>query len=100
MTVDNLSNRDTISAERNKKHMATKKRITDKVYIYSTGLVYCSVCALKTVATDEIEKIVERGNPTGIESKWKIAKESFADGVANPSPCLDDDKRMHYLLVC
>ncbi len=70
------------------------------IQIYSLGIVACSVCVPKDMPKEEIEKEVNLQSPTGIRSKWKIAKESFKEGQKNGKPCDDDPNRKHYLLNC
>ena len=72
----------------------------NKMQIYSYGIVYCSVCVQKDVPPAQIEKDVNAEHPTGIHSSWKIAKENFRSGEANPHQCEHEEDRLHYLLVC
>lgn len=55
----------------------TRKEISlsDKIYIYSSGIVSCSVCADKSLTRKEIENHVNLVNPTGVQSSWKISKD-------------------------
>lgn len=70
--------------------------------IYSSALVYCSVCADKNMLPAEIEERVNSENPTGIESRWHISEnKTFTDGNKNPTPCNKyPDTKIHYLLNC
>ncbi len=68
--------------------------------IYSNGLCYCSVC---TSMDDpkEIEAEVNRQNPTGLISRWKISKDLFNTGKKNPNVCNQNpETHKHYLLSC
>jgi hypothetical protein len=69
------------------------------VDIYSTGLCYVSVCT-DIADREAIEAEVNKQHPTGIESQWHIADEPFGSGLPNPTPCTDDETRLHYLLSC
>lgn len=66
--------------------------------IYSSGLVYCSVCT--DAPEKEVAGLVNEHNPTGLDHGWHIADEPFKDGTPNPSPCEQGSGRKHYLLVC
>lgn len=73
-----------------------------KIQIYAYGLVYCSVCAPKTMSREDIEEEVNASSPTGISSSWKISKDEFFKGDTrkNGCDCEDDDSRRHWLMVC
>ena len=69
--------------------------------IYSSGLLYCSVCADKNQSIDDITTELNDINPTGISSKWKLSEDkTFASGESNPCQCEHDSNRMHYLFIC
>jgi len=74
----------------------------DKVIVYSSGIVSCSVCVDGKMSIKEIENEVNMVNPTGIGSKWKISKDkTFSDGEhTNPCTCDKYKNRKHYLLNC
>jgi hypothetical protein len=74
----------------------------DKVIVYSSGVVSCSVCVECGLSIKEIEKEVNAINPTGVGSKWEISKDkTFSDGKhTNPCICESDNTRLHYLLNC
>jgi len=72
----------------------------EKIQIYTNGLVHCSVCVEKELSRSEIEREVNLVNPTGIDSRWKISNEDFADKNKNPHKCEKDKNRLHYLMVC
>lgn len=69
-----------------------------KVIIYSTGLVYCSVCAPKDFTAKEVEDAVNEQDPLLGDSRWIVSSEDFKDGSKNPHICEKDDKKLHYLL--
>ena len=69
------------------------------LYAGSCGLCYCSACTALP-DRDAIEAEVNRVNPSGVSSPWKITDEAFASGAPNPHPCEEDGGRNHYLLVC
>lgn len=73
----------------------------DDVQIYSNGIVHCSVCVPKDMPREQVEAIVNIKNPAGTRAGWIISAESeFNGGGANPSPCNEDPKRLHYLMAC
>lgn len=63
------------------------------IQIYANGPVHCSVCVPNGYTNEEIEQQVNRQNPTGIDSQWKIKNEAFATGEANPHKCEHDGSR-------
>lgn len=72
-----------------------------QVQIYSDGLVYCSVCAPKDMPIEEVTTEVNRQQPTGIASQWRLSEDkTFRGGEPNPCPCEADDTRIHYLFDC
>jgi hypothetical protein len=73
----------------------------NKINIYVSGLVHCSVCVPKHFTVEMIEEEVNLQNPTGISSKWKIDNSpKFSTGENNPCVCERDQNRKHYLMVC
>lgn len=70
------------------------------INIYASGPVSCSVCAEADLSSEEVERMVNRLMPTGIDSPWRISDESFKDGTPNGVECHDGPTRKHYLLVC
>lgn len=70
------------------------------INIYSSGLVYCSVCAPAEMTADELTQAVNLKNPTGLEHGWQIASEPFKDCSENPHTCEQDSSRKHWLLSC
>ena len=72
----------------------------DKVDIYASGVCSASVCVPKDMEHDEIERQVNAQSPTGIESRWQISEDKFADGSDNPCPCSERSECSHYLLNC
>ena len=71
-----------------------------EIIIYSKGLCRRSVCAPKTLTLQRIEEMVNKKDPTGIDSKWTISDEKFADGSENPHSCELENCRNHYLFEC
>jgi len=70
------------------------------VELYATGIVNVSCCALKMVSRQEVEKSVNRQNPSGV-SPWAIAKEeAFKNGALIPNQCEIHEDRQHWLLHC
>ncbi len=67
--------------------------------IYAKGLCFCSVCTDST-DVEEIERVVNAMNPTGLTHGWKISPEYFRTGEPNPHPCEKSCGRKHYLLEC
>lgn len=71
------------------------------IVIYSDGIVHCSVCAPNAMTPEEVAQAVNKRNPTGISSTWKVSEEPFAGGESNPAPCSHgSDARAHYLMEC
>lgn len=71
------------------------------VMVYSSGLVACSVCAPSRLTIDEVEAAVNRVNPTGIESQWRVSSDpTFAGGGEQPGPCEQSSGNIHYLMEC
>lgn len=67
--------------------------------IYSSGLVYCSVCSSLTL--EETTARLNTEQPTGIASPWALADEPFKGGEPNPCPCNSNpETHKHYLFVC
>lgn len=71
------------------------------VFVYASGIVFCSVCAPENMSRSEVERLVNMQNPSGV-TPWKISEERFATGEENPHKCekYDQEKRLHYLLNC
>ena len=75
--------------------------MSDEVRIYNMGLVYASVCALKSLTLEEIAAEVNRRRPTGLSYPWEISKdETFKTGEPIPHQCTIDGDRQHWLLSC
>lgn len=71
------------------------------VLVYVSGLVCCSVCAPADMSIEEVERVVNLENPTGISSGWSVSDdETFADGTPMPAPCEKVPGRVHYLMTC
>lgn len=78
-----------------------RSNIIMDVVVYSTGLIYTSVCASNDATTEDIENEVNLQYPTGIPARWCISKDkTFRTGENNPHPCEKDRSRQHYLLSC
>lgn len=75
------------------------KETQEELEIYAVGFVYCSICT-NIKSKRRIEEIVNRINPTGISSTWKISKENFRTGQPNPCPCEQKKGFKHFLLEC
>lgn len=72
----------------------------NEMEIYSNGIVHCSICVPKEKTIKEIESFVNWTNSTGIDSHWRVSKDSFADGSENPKVCNTSEDKLHYLMVC
>ncbi len=76
------------------------------IEIYARGICHSSVCAPASKGHEEIERLANIYNPTGIESKWKVSKDPhFADGTINGCFCEtwkadSSQPKKHWLLVC
>lgn len=73
-----------------------------EVEVYAPfGIVHCSVCVPKDMSKEDIELEVNRINPTGISSEWKISDNThFNTGETNPCICNQNPEKMHYLMNC
>lgn len=73
----------------------------DELEIYSNGFIHCSICT-NMGSMEEIERRVNRENPTGISSHWKVSESpTFANGEPHPGVCEQKpDTHKHYLMVC
>lgn len=66
---------------------------------YAVGLCEASVCS--SLGKAETRARLNRQRPTGIKSRWRLAKESFATGEPNPHPCENfPETHNHYLFDC
>lgn len=80
--------------------LSERNRNKEELQIYADGIVHCSVCT-NIKSEKRIEELVNKKNPTGIESKWVISKDDFGRGEPNPSPCNHKPKtHKHYLMEC
>jgi hypothetical protein len=74
----------------------------DDIFILAWGLVCMSVCAPKGMDIEEVEKLANSKQPTGISSRWaKSDDPNFATG--QPQGCDCDqmpETRRHFLLNC
>lgn len=71
------------------------------VQVYALGLTACSVCAPAEMPVEEVTKLVNKQEPTGIDSPWQPdPAPAFRTGQSNPSPCERDSGRLHYLFNC
>jgi hypothetical protein len=61
-------------------------------------MCYASVCT--SLSDDDATDELNLAWPTGIESRWTIADEAFADGTPNPAPCADAPTHRHLLFSC
>lgn len=65
---------------------------------YAVGLIYASVCTDLDDAT--ATELLNVEHWTGIESRWRIVDEAFANGSPNPCPCPDRPDCRHILFSC
>lgn len=66
---------------------------------YAVGLCHASVCT--SLSVEEATRLLNRNNPTGIESQWKLSDDkNFKSGEANGFDCPDHPGNKHYLFVC
>jgi hypothetical protein len=73
----------------------------EKVHIYSSGIVHCSVCAPADMSVEEVVRAVNLQNPAGTSNGWTLSDaEEFSDGTPMPAPCNEETDRLHYLMVC
>lgn len=71
------------------------------VWVYSKGVVHCSVCIPMDMPMEEVVAKVNRLHPTGIDSQWELSTDlKFATGEPNPCECPDEKGRIHRLMVC
>lgn len=74
---------------------------TRTVEIYSNGIIHCSVCAPKTMPIQEVEAEVNRINPSGIQTHWRMSKDThFSCGETHPCTCGDNSAKQHWLMEC
>ncbi len=74
---------------------------TSPILIYSSGLVYCSICAPTRFTAEMIVEEVNTIHPTGLGHGWTISKDpTFASGQPNPCECNDGTDRRHWLMEC
>lgn len=71
-----------------------------EVIVYTVGVCYLSVCVRTEVDAVRMTRLVNSTHPTGLSHGWEIARERFADGQANPSPCNTSPGRRHVLFIC
>jgi len=75
-------------------------KTTKDFEIYSNGLCNCSVCT-NIHNIEQLTKLVNEENPTGIRGKWELSTTKFQTGEENPCPCEQNPKtHKHYLFVC
>ena len=81
--------------------MEIPKELEEDIFMYSLGIVHISVCVPEGMDRQVVEDRANARNPTGIDSGWKISKDShFRTGEPNPCPCTEAKGRLHYLLSC
>jgi hypothetical protein len=86
--------------ERARSERAAASADARDLVVYATGLLCTSVCT-SLEDDDEVERRVNRLNPTGIPSPWRIdSSPTFSDGTPNPCPCPDTAGHRHVLLSC
>ena len=74
---------------------------TQSVKVYANGVCHCSVCAEQSLTIQEMLRIVNAINPTGISSPWALSTgKTFKDGTPMPCQCDQEQDRKHYLLIC
>ena len=71
-----------------------------EVEILKSTLIYCQVCADKSVPLARVTDFVNRVNPTGIDSNWKVTHTNLAGDDTQPVDCASDSARRHYLFNC
>jgi len=74
---------------------------TPGVYVYASGDRYCSACAPKGMAREEIERQVNEAKPAGEGLRWRISEDkTFRTGETMPYTCPQNGCNEHWLLVC
>lgn len=69
------------------------------VFVYSVGLVHCSVCAPSEFDGNAVAAIVESGMTAGTQNGWTLSDDkTFASGEKMPCECNEDNSRRHWLL--
>lgn len=71
-----------------------------EIHIYRTGVCTCSVCVPGDWTRKRVVAETNLNNPTGLDSRWRIARTKFTTGENNPCTCNMDGTRKHYLLHC
>jgi hypothetical protein len=81
------------------KKFGAPKRTVD-FYVYRMGVGMASACT--SLDNSNAEKRMNRENPTGIDSRWTVSKETtFAKGEPHPGKCEDSpDTHRHLLMEC
>lgn len=75
--------------------------MTDTVNVYALGIVCASVCAPEHLDAEQVADALNRQEPTGISSRWRVSDDpQFRSGQTNPCPCEQDSSRRHWLLSC
>jgi hypothetical protein len=69
------------------------------VTVYSLGICSCSVCS-SIAEPEELTRVVNLINPTGLDHPWSISEQPFRTGEANPHQCEKEPNRKHYLFEC
>jgi hypothetical protein len=71
---------------------------SDEFTIYSTGVVYASVCS--SLSAEDTAQRLNTEMPSGVQP-WKLADEPFNNGAPNPCLCDRNPKtHKHYLFNC
>jgi len=80
--------------------MTAARKSKEAVFeVYSTGICFMSVCT--DLPVEEVAQFANLTRPTGIKSKWTVAKEAFHTGQTNPCPCDQHPlTQIHILLEC
>lgn len=69
--------------------------------IYSSGIVFCSICVPEDLTQLAIEEGVNNQLPLHGDLRWKVSKAPcFRGGELNPCKCPHTSGRLHYLMEC
>lgn len=65
------------------------------------GFIQMQVCCVKDAADEEILKVCNQENPSGLAKGWcEVVRKDPEAPQCNPVTCSDDPERLHILVRC
>ena len=69
------------------------------------GILHMQVCAVDDATDEEILKVCNEENPSGVENGWSEVIRESDDSLGReenkvPVPCEDHEGRTHFLVLC